>query len=521
MGPIFEPDELLAETFDQRLTRLLDRARDRLGLESLLLLELASPEGRVVPIVRAASPSVPPSCGISVAGLRALCSDSLPAADRQRVLAELGPAFVGQRVRTQPLTVSRRFAVDGDVLLIWVESGRAPEPAALAAFVTCLQRGLDEDRRARLAETLFQAVEQAADPIEITDSEARLMYANRSWEQFFRYQLNDVVGQTVGRLFRDPVAPLHDPAFYQFTLATLHAGKPWLGVLSCRSGTEERLWCEVQVSPFRADAQRLRGNFAIRRDIAHRAERDTALAVVHREFRAVLSAIPDGVVVLRDDRIYFANRAFLATVRLSEAAVIGRPYIDFIHPDDRAQFKQEHRQKVTRVRLVSPEGPPRFVEISTAGAVSFEAKPGMILLSRDTTDYRLAQEQLARAEKLSALGSLAASVAHEINNPLAYVVVNLELARGRLSEDLPSAERESLAEAIDGVRRIRRNRGGAARLLWLRRPRPHRANRRAQGAHLGAEHRAKRESGTALVWSARTKLHCTCWRAKVSWCRCS
>jgi len=66
-------------------------------------------------------------------------------------------------------------------------------------------------------------------------------------------------------------------------------------------------------------------------------------------------------------------------------------------------------------------------------------------------------EQLATSERLSALGTLAAGIAHEINNPLTYVMSNLELMR----EDLDAAPaldaaalREQCADALDGLERI-------------------------------------------------------------------
>lgn len=454
MGSVFEAGALAAPTLVQRLSLLLERARSVLELEALAVVELAAREGRVAPLVRASAPTSLTLSGLSLETFAALARGDLDPAARRAALAEFGAPFDDAAVMVVALFVSPRLSREPDALLLLRPRGPAPAPALLEELKICLERGLSEDRRLRLAETLLAAVEQAPDAIEITDREARLMYANPAWQRFFHYPLSEVIGQTVGALFRDPVAPLHDPAFYRFTMSTLHAGKPWLGVLACRSGKDERLWCEVHVSPFEAREQLAVGNFAIRRDIAHRAQRDTALTVLHSEFRSVLSAIPDGVAVLRDERIYFANQAFLETVRSSESDVIGKPYIDFVHPEDRAQFEQEHRNRVTRVRLVAAEGPPRFVEISTAGEISFEAKPAMILLSRDMTDYLIAQEQLTRAEKLSALGTLSASVAHEINNPLAYVIVNLELARAGMAPSA-NAEREALEEAIDGARRIR------------------------------------------------------------------
>jgi nitrogen-specific signal transduction histidine kinase/CheY-like chemotaxis protein len=92
------------------------------------------------------------------------------------------------------------------------------------------------------------------------------------------------------------------------------------------------------------------------------------------------------------------------------------------------------------------------VEFSVVGSVSFEGSPATILQVRDTTDRRLSEERLVHGEKLSALGQLAAGVAHEINNPLASVSLNLELL-GQESTDI-GTRAELLREAIEGVKRI-------------------------------------------------------------------
>jgi signal transduction histidine kinase len=72
------------------------------------------------------------------------------------------------------------------------------------------------------------------------------------------------------------------------------------------------------------------------------------------------------------------------------------------------------------------------------------------------------QEQLVHAGKMAAVGALAAGVAHEINNPLSYVVANLSfidraINRGALEQ--PSADAaelgEVIKEAIEGADRVR------------------------------------------------------------------
>jgi len=450
----FSIERLTPEPFSQRLRMLLEDARAALQLHAIALAELAAEHGAVEPRWRAWSPWTRSPAVMQTATFEQLIQGAPGRTARRAQLQALGAPFDDSPEATFiPLNVQPALRDGPDVLLILLHERDAPLDAErVEELQRCLEHGLSLDRRARLAETVFQAVEQAADPVELTDRGARLMYANAAWEETFGFSLQEVVGQTVGRLFRDPVAPLHDSAFYQFTLATLADGHSWSGALACRARDGSRVFCEPMVSPFDASEQGFSGNLAVRRNLAQRAERDAALAIAHHEFRAVLAAMPDGVAVLRDGKLYFVNAAFLSMVRRSEKSVIGAAYTDFVYPDDRPQFLARHEHSVARVRMLRDDGTVRFAEVSTAGQVSFEGKPAMILLSRDITEQRIAEEQLAHAERLSALGALAAGVAHEINNPLSYVLLNLRQLES--SRALEGHARTALGNALEGAARI-------------------------------------------------------------------
>jgi PAS domain S-box-containing protein len=453
MGSSFARERLDASDFSRRLTDVLDEVRQKLQVDWLAVAERAIPGSGTAVEWRAVSGAAPEPLPLETfERLASGCREPSPDAPAPPALVGV-PGLPGA-AHVLVLGVKPALRQGVEALLLVGGGSSAPDWAELRELGSSIEWGLSGDRKQRLALVVFAAVEQAADALELTDREGRLFYVNAAWERFAGYSSAEAVGLSVGRVFRDPEAPLHDPAFYQFTMAELHAGRSWMGALAGRARDGRRIFNEVNVAPFAFERESLRGHVAVRRDLAHRSERDAALALAHHEFRSVLAAIPDGVCVLRDGRIYFANAAFVAIVRLTEEGVIGRAFLDFIHADDRTGFERHHPSKVTRVRVLAEGGSPRFVEISRAGEVSFEGKPATIVLARDTTDYQLAREELSRAEKLSALGALAAGVAHEINNPLAYVALNLELL-GESAETLGDAEREALMEAIDGVTRMR------------------------------------------------------------------
>jgi PAS domain S-box-containing protein len=83
---------------------------------------------------------------------------------------------------------------------------------------------------------------------------------------------------------------------------------------------------------------------------------------------------------------------------------------------------------------------------------------GCVLTVMDVTEREGMQAQLARAERLASLGLLAAGVGHEINNPLTYVILNLEeiaAVTARRAADPALADLAGLsAEALEGARRV-------------------------------------------------------------------
>ncbi|GEM_PF-5889305 len=79
---------------------------------------------------------------------------------------------------------------------------------------------------------------------------------------------------------------------------------------------------------------------------------------------------------------------------------------------------------------------------------------GTLLIVRDVTQLHRQQQTLARQEKLSALGTLVAGVAHEINNPVNYMRGALELASMDLDEMDVAHARVSLQRLSEGVERV-------------------------------------------------------------------
>jgi signal transduction histidine kinase/CheY-like chemotaxis protein len=111
-------------------------------------------------------------------------------------------------------------------------------------------------------------------------------------------------------------------------------------------------------------------------------------------------------------------------------------------------------------RSRSADGRNLTVEIKSI-RIDFDGKPGVLAFARDVTDRKRLEGRVAQAERLSALGVLSAGVAHEINNPLAYVLLNLEFIEQHMASQPESNERDML------LRRIHEAQHGAERVATI------------------------------------------------------
>ncbi|WNG36622.1 PhnD/SsuA/transferrin family substrate-binding protein [Archangium violaceum] len=96
--------------------------------------------------------------------------------------------------------------------------------------------------------------------------------------------------------------------------------------------------------------------------------------------------------------------------------------------------------------------------------------PGLRVFARDVTLRKQMEARLIQADRLSALGSLAAAVGHEMNNPLAFMLANLSFAREeleRVGESLKEKGESVTQELDDVLEALRETAEGALRLKHI------------------------------------------------------
>jgi PAS domain S-box-containing protein len=109
-------------------------------------------------------------------------------------------------------------------------------------------------------------------------------------------------------------------------------------------------------------------------------------------------------------------------------------------------------------------GEPRIVSWTNAALLDASGCTEYVIgAGVDVTDRKEIQVRLQISDRMASIGTLAAGVAHGINNPLAYVIANLDYVKHKLARpwnELPAEEvhelRELLDESLEGADRVRR-----------------------------------------------------------------
>ena len=260
-----------------------------------------------------------------------------------------------------------------------------------------------------------------------------------------------ITSDIIGRPLTDLVSgePADDSEHsLQAALQTTFEGSPAV----CTVVAHERS-LQVYLCPGLDEHGAVTGALGVVIDVTHRAQAERALRNSEQRFKAIFAAAPVGMaIVTPDSHLLEVNPALASMLGYEPDELAGRSLTSIWHEDTPTDTTDQydafragrisgyHAERAYRHR----DGSPVWARVTVGSLADEHAVGSTVAIVEDITSVKQLEVELRHAQKLEAVGMLAAGIAHEVNTPTQFVGDNLTFLAdgfGQLTRTLTEFQR--------------------------------------------------------------------------------
>ena len=203
---------------------------------------------------------------------------------------------------------------------------------------------------------------------------------------------------------------------------------------------------EVEISSHSLNFRGAEAELILAHDITMRSKGEVRLFQSQERFAKAFRSSPVGITISSeaDGRYLDVNPAFLKIMGYERDEMLGRTAAELKIWADLEQrkvmidqLKTHQHSKPMRARFRTRSGQFRVVEVA-AERIQLDDEPCILAIIHDITEAKQLEQQFLQAQKMEAVGRLAAGVAHDFNNMLGVIIGYSEIAKERLDSGNPA-----------------------------------------------------------------------------------
>jgi len=181
-------------------------------------------------------------------------------------------------------------------------------------------------------------------------------------------------------------------------------------------------------------------------------ERTRELRESERKYQSVVENATDGICIVQDGVFVFVNKKMAEMSGYPIEDYIGKPMLSHIPERYHIAITKAFREVMTErrppttpfnIHIRTKQGQEFLVETSST-IIEYGGKPAILTIARDITERERMQKELEDAHRMAAIGELAASVGHDLRNPLTGISGAVYYLKMKLAQKLDKKSREML-----------------------------------------------------------------------------
>lgn len=277
-----------------------------------------------------------------------------------------------------------------------------------------IERKQMEEALAQEQYLLRALMDNVPDAIYFKDTESRFIRINKAHAERW-FGLSDPA-EAVGKTDFDFFLEEHAQQAYMDEQEIVRTGQPLVGIEEKETWPDGRVrWVSTTKMPLRDAEGHIIGTFGISRDITERKKAEEELRESEEKYRNLVERANDGIVIVQDGIIKYINPRLAEISGYTVEEVVDTPFTEYISPDELPEVVDRYKRRMAgedvpsiyETIIMHKDGSKIYAELN-AGIITYLGKPADMIIVRDITERRQAEEALRRAEQEKALilGSL-------------------------------------------------------------------------------------------------------------------